>query len=238
MNDRDAGSLPAVVLAGGLGTRLGPLTASLPKPLAPVCGRPFLDWHLSWLSRSGVGDVLLLVGYRGEQLMDFVGDGRRWGLNVRYSVEPAPLGTGGALKHAEASLPDAFLLLYGDSYLPLDYAALSRAFITSGSDAMMVLYADPSGATTVAANAAVAADGRVVHFRKGAAYGMTHVDAGAVCLRRTLVSMLPDGSSSLEEQLYPALADTGRLFSYPTAQRFYDIGTPARLAELERVFRS
>ena len=235
MSARDAAALPAVILAGGLGTRLGTLTADIPKPLVPVCGRPFLDWLLSWLAKTGVAEVILLIGYLGEKTRAFVGDGRQWGLAVRYSVEPTPLGTGGALKHASNSLPDRFLLLYGDSYLPIDYADVSRTFNASDADAMMVLYADRSGSTAVNANATIDAGGCVREFRKGDASGMTHIDAGAVALNRSVLSRLPDGSSSLETELYPVLAAEGRLMAYRTDQRFYDMGTPAGLAEIERL---
>jgi NDP-sugar pyrophosphorylase family protein len=227
--------LPVVVLAGGLGTRLGALTAECPKPLVEVAGRPFLDWLLTWLSRSGVRDVRLLAGYLGEQIASFVGDGSQWGLHAQCTIEAAPLGTGGALAQAR-DLPEAFLLVYGDSYLPIDYTALSRAFLGAGADAMMAVYHDLDGATGVEANAAVAG-GRVRAYAKGSGGPRTHIDAGVVALKRRLLAALPAGRSALETDLYPALAAAGRLFAYPVSQRFYDVGTPARLRDFERALR-
>jgi D-glycero-D-manno-heptose 1,7-bisphosphate phosphatase len=228
-------ALPAVILAGGLGTRLGALTAATPKPLIPVCGRPVLDWILTSLARTGVRDVLLLVGYLGDQIAAHVGDGRQWGLRARCSVEASPLGTGGALAQARERLPDAFLLIYGDSYLALDYAALSHAFERSGSDAMMVVYEDPDGATHVPPNVAI--DGPLVtQYSKGGAGRLSHIDAGVVVLKRRVLDGLPPrDASALETDLYPVLATARRLYAYPTLQRFYDAGTPERLRELERV---
>ena len=160
--------LPAVILAGGLGTRLGPITRTTPKPLVSVAGRPILDWILTWLAASGVPEVLLLAGYLGDRIVAFVGDGSQWGIPARVSVEPSPLGTGGALVHAGALLPDAFLLLYGDSYLPMDYASLSDAFHSANGEAMMVVYEDAEGVTGVENNALVEA-GRVTRYAKRAA---------------------------------------------------------------------
>jgi NDP-sugar pyrophosphorylase family protein len=229
----DATALPAVVLAGGLGTRLGALTAERPKPLVDVAGRPFLDWLLTWLARTGVRDVQLLAGHLGEQIASFVGDGERWGLRASCIIEATPLGTGGALTQAVSLLPEAFLLVYGDSYLPIDYAAVSGAFADCGADALMVVYRDPAGVTGVDPNVSLAG-GHVSKYAKGTGGDHTHIDAGVVVLRRSVVAELPVGRSALETELYPALAAAGRLAAYPTAQRFYDMGTPSRLRDLER----
>lgn len=226
-------ALPAVILAGGLGTRLGALTAETPKPLVDVKGRPFLDWLLTWLSRSGVRDVVVLAGHLGAQVAAFVGDGAPWTMRARVEIEPAPLGTGGALRSAQPLLPDKFLLVYGDSYLPIDYAGLSRAFAAADADAMMVVYRDRDGATGVAANVTLDAN-RVAVYAKGGDRPQTHIDAGVVALRRGVLADLPPGASSLERDLYPALAAAGRLRAFETTQRFYDIGTPARLEALVR----
>jgi NDP-sugar pyrophosphorylase family protein len=236
MNDGRQGggpALPAVILAGGRGTRLGALTASMPKPLVDVAGRPVLDWVLTSLARTGVPETLLLVGYRAEAIRAFVGDGGSWGMRASYSTETSPLGTGGAVMQARDRLPEAFLLVYGDSYLPIDYGALSRAFADSAAAAMMVVYADVHGVTGVEPNVAV--DGRrVTRYAKGGTERLTHIDAGVVALTKGVIDRLPAGRSALEADLYPALAAAGQLLAYPTPQRFYDAGTPERLRDLER----
>ena len=231
-----AAVLPAVILAGGLGTRLGPITRTTPKPLVTVAGRPILHWILTWLAASGVPEVLLLAGHLGDRIVAFAGDGGQWGIRARVSVEPSPLGTGGALVHAAALLPEAFLLLYGDSYLPMDYASLSHAFASAQGDAMMVVYEDAEGVTGVERNALVEGN-RVTRYSKGDRMALTHIDAGVVAMRRRVIETLPKGVSALELDLYPVLAKEERLLAYPIAQRFYDVGTTARLDELDRVLR-
>src|SRR5947209_16972890 len=112
--------MQTVILAGGLGTRLGDLTRQVPKPMVPVAGRPYLEHQLRELARQEWTDVVLLTGYLGEQVEEYFGDGRRWRLNLRYRREATPQGTGGALRDAAGLLAATFLLIYGDSYLPID----------------------------------------------------------------------------------------------------------------------
>ena len=182
--------------------------------------------------------MLLLVGYLGNQIVAFVGDGGRWGVRARASVEPAPLGTGGALRQAQGVLPEQFLLVYGDSYLPIDYTTLSRRFARSRAPAMMVVYEDLSGATGVMANVAIE-DERVSAYAKGGGTDrLTHIDAGVVALTRGVIDRLPEGRSALEVDLYPALAAEGISSPIRRPQRFYDAGTPERLRELDRVLQA
>src|SRR5450755_506174 len=118
--------MQAVILAGGLGTRLWPVTQAVPKPMVPVAGRPYLEYQLRLLGEQSIRDIVLLTGYLGEQIEEYFGDGSRLGLSLRYSCEPAPMGTGGALRDGSSLLDDVFLVIYGDSYLPIDYAAVYR----------------------------------------------------------------------------------------------------------------
>ena len=123
-------AMQVVILAGGLGTRLGPLTRPHPKPMVPVKGVPYLEHQLRLLARQGLTDIVLLTGYLGEQIEEYFGDGDRMGLRLRYSRELEPLGTGGALRQARPLLEEAFLVIYGDSYLRIDYAAVGRVALT------------------------------------------------------------------------------------------------------------
>ena len=121
--------LPVAILAGGLATRLGPLTQRLPKALLPVAGRPFIHWQLALLAQQGVTQVVLCAGHLGEQIQATVGDGSGFGMTVRYSFDGAVLlGTGGALKRALPMLGAAFFVLYGDSYLRCSFAAVEAAY--------------------------------------------------------------------------------------------------------------
>jgi NDP-sugar pyrophosphorylase family protein len=123
-NSRDK-EMQAVILAGGLGTRLRPLTAKRPKAMVSIAGRPFLEYQIGLLRDAGIDDIVLCVGYLAEQIIDYFGDGSSFGVRLRYSVERERLlGTAGAVKQAEPLLTDIFFLTYGDSYLRLDYRAV------------------------------------------------------------------------------------------------------------------
>src|SRR3984893_1649650 len=136
-------SLPIVILAGGLATRLHPITEKIPKALVDVAGRPFLEHQIELLKGNEVTDITLCVGYLGEMIQKRYGDGEALGVRIRYSFDgPKLLGTGGAIKKASAFLPDVFFVLYGDSYLPVDYQAVAAAFREAGKPALMTVFAN------------------------------------------------------------------------------------------------
>jgi NDP-sugar pyrophosphorylase family protein len=234
--------MQTVILAGGLGTRLGALTRKIPKPMAPVAGMPYLEHQLRLLERQSLRDVLLLTGYLGEQIESYFGNGGRLGLRIRYSRECRPLGTGGALREARGLLDARFLLMYGDSLLPIDYAAAARRLEDSAALGVIVVYRDPSGDTAVRPNVALDRNGLVARYDKTAAAdaGLEYVEAGVSCFRRDVLDLLPDGAGgpvSFEECIFPRLIDRRQLAGLPTQQRFYDIGTPDRLRVIEEYLR-
>lgn len=217
-----------VILAGGLGTRLGALAEGLPKPMVPVGGRPFLEHVLRQLARQGFPGALLLVGHRAEALRSHFGDGEGVGLALRYSQEPEPLGTGGAVKLAAALIPERFLLLYGDLYRDFDYQGFCARH-----DQALAVYPYVPGLTTIAcANVGLDGEGRRVRrYLKGdPAAGLAHVDAGFGVFRRAVLDLLPEGRSSFEERVYPALAAAGSLEAELVDRDFLDIGNPDDLA--------
>lgn len=127
--------LPLVILAGGLATRLRPLTEKIPKSLVEVKGEPFVVHQLRLLAERGIRDVVMCIGYLGEQIVDVVGNGQRYGLNIQYQFDgPQLLGTGGAIKQASTLLGDQFFVLYGDSFLPCDYAAVQQRFFCQSKE--------------------------------------------------------------------------------------------------------
>lgn len=225
--------LQAAILAGGLGTRMRPLTETIPKVMIEVCGKPFLHHQLELVRENGMVRVLLLVAHLGERIERHFGDGASLGLELSYSYEPAPLGTGGALKNAADKLEDEFLVLNGDTFLPIDYAAMAHDFRAHGSAALIVAYENREART--ASNLAVAADGRVTAYRKRDPHGLTHIDAGGIILRRELLDGIPPGRiCSLEEEVFPRLIEQGRMRAWVTGEPFYDMGTPAGLEALAR----
>jgi NDP-sugar pyrophosphorylase family protein len=231
--------MQAVILAGGRGTRLGPAAKDIPKAMAPVAGVPYLAHQLRALAQQDIRDALLLTGYLGDRIESYFGDGARFGLRIRYSREPAPLGTGGALRLAGEFLEDVFLLLYGDSYLPIDYHAPLERLAALDAIGLLVLYRDAAGETNVPPNVAMSAGGWVTRYGKGLAGDpeLQYVEAGALAFRRQVVQEIPPaGMVSLEEEVFPKLIARRTLAGWPTAQRFYDIGTPERLRAIEALF--
>lgn len=229
---------PCVILAGGLGTRMRGVTGDLPKMLVPVRGEPFAHHQLAWLAAQGVASVLLSIGHHGAAIREFVGDGARWGLSVTYVDEGERLrGTGGALRLAldQGALPERFLLLYGDSYLPLDLAPVEDAFVRSGLPALMtVLHNEDRWDRSNARYG----NGRVTLYHKGhpdpASAGLRFVDYGLSVLRRDIVAEVAgDGAVSDLAELFHRLSVEGRLAGHEVGKRFFEVGSPLGLRDLE-----
>jgi NDP-sugar pyrophosphorylase family protein len=219
-----------VILAGGTGTRLGALAEGLPKPMVPVAGRPFLEHLLRQLSGQGFREALLLTGYKAEMIEAHFGRGERLGMDLRYSREPEPLGTGGAFRLARNLIQGRFLMMYGDLYRPVDYAALARG--TRGNALAVYPYVD--GLTTIdSANVGLDAAGeRVLVYAKAAKDpSLTHVDAGFGFFEPEVIDRLPQGTSSFERTIFPALAEEGALGAIAVDRNFLDIGNPSDLAD-------
>jgi NDP-sugar pyrophosphorylase family protein len=227
--------MQVVILAGGLGTRLGPLTQQMPKPMVRVAGIPYLEHQLRLLARQELREIVLLTAYLGEQIEAYFGDGDSLGLSIRYSREPLPLGTGGALRLAGPLLEDTFLVIYGDSYLPVSYADVFRSLSSSAALGALVLYHDPTGETDVPGNVALSKEGLVTRYDKVAVFDpeLKYTEAGVLALRRPVIDLIPAGRVSLEREIFPVLIQRQALMGLPTRQRFYDIGTPERLKAIE-----
>jgi NDP-sugar pyrophosphorylase family protein len=220
--------MQAVILAGGLGTRLGELTRDTPKVMLPFNDKPFLYYIISLLEKQGIKDVVLCIGYLGEQVKDFFGDGKKLGVNIKYSVESRQLlGTGGALRQAQNLLDEYFLVLNGDTYLPIDYPEVEREYLRLRREAMMVVYNNKAD-TGVKNNVALGSDQIVVSYdKKGTSPDLKYAEAGAVILRKETLGFIPEGEKiSFEDGIYQRLIAQGEMAAYITRQRFYDIGTP------------
>lgn len=225
--------MQAVILAGGLGTRLRPLTHQVPKPMVEVGGRPFVEYIIHHLADQGFRRILMSVGYLGEQVESYFGDGTRCGVTIRYAREPRPLGTGGALRNALGMLDEEFLLLFGDSYLPIDYRALEASFHSVPALGLVVVYDDQGGDTGVLKNLALDGAGWVSRYEKGTGSpDLKYVEAGVLCFRREVFAGLPRKEVvSLEHEIYPRLIACRQFRAVITSQRFFDIGTPQRLRD-------
>jgi NDP-sugar pyrophosphorylase family protein len=228
--------LKAVILAGGRGERLKPITDSTPKPMIIIKGKPFLEYQLAMLKKNKINEILLCVGYRKDTIMEYFGDGSRFGLKIEYSIENQFLGTGGALKLAKKYLPADFILLYGDSYLPIDYVKLADAWSQSSSSGLVVCY--DNSLRIAANNICLNPDGSIASYSKRYPDGKAnYVEAGVSILRKEVLNLIPEKRAvvSLEEEIFPALVKAGLLNGYPVNQRYYDIGTPGRLKEIEGI---
>jgi N-acetyl-alpha-D-muramate 1-phosphate uridylyltransferase len=222
------------VLAGGLATRMRPLTLTVPKSMLEVAGRPFVDWQLEKLAACGFGDVVMCVAHLGEQIEAHVGDGARFGLRVRYSHEGETLlGTAGALRSAVDLLAPTFLVTYGDSYLPFDYALPLQVLDGhTDCDGVMSVYQnrgkwDSSNVETDA--------GWVKRYEKGSTDpALDHIDYGALALRKHVIAALTMGVSRSLSDVQTELARAHRMRAVVAAHRFYEIGSKEGLAELDR----
>ena len=227
----------AVILAGGLATRMRPATASVPKWLLPVAGRPFAHWQIEWLAANGITSVVCCIGHLGEQIVDTIGDGASFGIDVRYSADgPALLGTAGALRLAadRGLLTTEFLVLYGDSYLPIEVDPVWATFHELGLPALMTVYRnhdehDRSNAMFDGA--------RVTRYSKQeAGPGETpfdYIDYGLGCMERAVLDAVPSGIRFDLAGLYETLAHNGRLGGHEVFARFYEVGSPEGLHDLE-----
>jgi len=222
--------IPAALLAGGLASRLRPITVTMPKALVDVCGRPFIDHQLALLRRNGIRRVVLCLGHLGDQVERYLGDGAAHGIEIRYSHDGRPLlGTGGALRRAAPLLGEVFWVMYGDSYMDIDYRAVLAAFLRQ----------DTLGLMTVLNNHhqwdrsnVVFRDGRLLQYDKRVQTPeMTHIDYGVALLRRPALERISPHRPSDLADLYSRLVAEGRMMGYEVRERFYEIGSPAGLQE-------
>ena len=227
--------MPIAILAGGFATRMRPATETIPKALLSVAGEPFIAHQLRLLRRGGVSKVVLCVGHLGKMIEEFVGGGEAFDLPVLYSREDEKLlGTGGALRQALPLLGPCFFVLYGDSYLDVDYAAVQRDFEASGAPALMTVYRNDGRWDT----SNVLFDGaRVVRYEKRRpSADMHHIDYGLGVFSADALRG-PDQETFDLADVYSRLAMAGRLAGYEAPRRFYEIGTPAGLIETEAFLR-
>ena len=238
--------LPTVaILAGGLATRLRPVTNTVPKSLIEVNGKPFAVHQLRLLQSKGIQRVVLCVGHLGQLIQRAIGDGSALGLQVDYSFDgPALLGTAGAIRNALPSLGDSFFVMYGDSYLPCDYAAIARNFDAAAVLGMMTVFRNEGkwDASNVEFEAGKLKADQIKEGQLGAgkilAYSkinrtprMRYIDYGLGMFRAKAFQRLPSGEASDLTEVYTDLLQRNQLAAFEVRQRFYEIGSPAGLRE-------
>lgn len=223
--------LPVAILAGGLATRLHPVTETIPKALINVLGEPFAYHQLRLLRHHGIETVVFCVGYLGDKIQEVVGNGSRFGLRVTYSFDgPKLLGTGGAIRQALPQLGENFFVLYGDSYLDIDYQSVQKAYTNTHLPALMTVFRNEGRWDT---SNVEFYDGHIRKYSKtDRTSSMTHIDYGLGILSEKLFDNIPPHSSFDLASLYGDLAHRRLLAAFEVRQRFYEVGSFAGIEEL------
>ena len=229
-------TLPVAILAGGLATRLHPLTLNTPKSLIPINGVPFIGWQLKNLAKTGIDSVVLCLGHKALEIKNFVGDGHEFGLNINYSIEKTPLGTGGAVKNAEHLLGDVFGLLYGDSYLPIDYLSVFDRSLNSEKPALMTIYKNNNDLDV--SNVILQPNGDVYYSKNHPTDQMSYIDYGFSVLKKEALTSIPIGIASDLSDSIEILSKKGKVEGLEVWERFYEIGSFSGIVDLERYLRS
>jgi NDP-sugar pyrophosphorylase family protein len=225
-------NLPIAILAGGLATRLGPLTEKAPKVLLPIAGKPFLAHQLELLRHRGIKRAVLCLGHLGEKVIKEFGKGHSWGVELDYSFDgPTLLGTGGAIRQALPKLAHTFFVLYGDSYLTAPFAPIADFFERSGKRGLMTVYRNEG---LYEASNVIFRGGRIVLYDKKVRLPeMRHIDYGLSLFHASVFEEWPAGKPFDLAEVMQQLIARRDLAGFEVAERFYEIGSPAGLAELE-----
>ena len=232
-----ASDLPVAILAGGLATRLRPITEKIPKLLVEVAGEPFFSHQIRLLKQAGLTRLVLCVGYLGEEIAELYGDGAKWGVQIDYVFDgPKLLGTGGALIQALPMLGDAFYVLYGDSYLPIDYLTVGDFFLRSGQLGLMTVYENHGRYDT--SNVQFFAGKIDVYDKRNKTPAMHHIDYGLGAFRAGAFDNFARDAVVDLAAVQQALVARHQLAGYEIKQRFYEIGSHEGLNELDALLRS
>ena len=225
--------VPVALLAGGMATRLRPITQSIPKALVELAGKPFIDHQLELLRRNGIRKVVMCLGYRGEMVEQHLGDGSILGMDLKYSYDGEKLmGTGGAIRRAAHLLGEVFWVMYGDSYMDIDYRAVLADFASRDSLGLMTVLRNDNQWDR---SNVVFRDGQLIRYdKKAQSPEMNYIDYGVGLLRRAAVNRIPADRPYDLADLYAELSRQGQLAGHEVFTRFYEIGTPQSLEEARR----
>lgn len=224
-----------VILAGGLATRLRPISENIPKSLIEVAGRPFIFWQLEYLRSQGIRKVTLCVGHLGDMIKSTVGSGDQFGLEISYSFDGSTLlGTGGAIKKALPLLADKFFVLYGDSFLPINYQAVADEFLACKKQALMTIFRNSDRWDT---SNVYFENGVLKEYNKEKpSSDMTYIDYGLGVIKSNLFDHYDEGVNFDLSEIYRNLSSKSELQGYPVERRFYEIGSYQGLKETEEYF--
>ncbi len=222
--------MQAVILAGGLGKRLRPLTHITPKLMLEIYGKPFLEHHILSLKQQGIKDIIILIGHLGNKIKSYFRDGSEFGVNIRYS-EDDQLGTGGAIKNASDMLEDEFIVINGDTYLPVNYEALIKTFRESGKLGMITIY---NNKDNIAGNNILLDDEKIIEYNRTGGLNFTHIDSGVSVFKKDILRLMEKRSFSLEDDLYPLMINMDMLAHFSVDRRFFDIHILERMENIRK----
>jgi NDP-sugar pyrophosphorylase family protein len=221
--------IQVAIIAGGLATRLGELTKSRPKSLVTINSKPFLAYQLETLKAQGITDVVLCIGHLGEQIKETFGDGNKYGMHINYSIENTPLGTAGALKNAAPLLADNFFVLYGDSFLLLDYRKIWSFFLAQNKLGLVTAYRNYNSYDE---SNMVIEGNRVLKYSKLEKSGdMVYIDYGASVYQKAVLQLIPENQAYSLEDLFVRLIRMEQLLAFEVKDRFYEIGSKKGLQD-------
>ncbi len=227
--------MQAVILAGGLATRLGDITKNTPKSLVAIQGKPFLQYQLDFLRENDVKDIVLCIGHLGSQIQEVFGNGAKYGVNIQYSVEEKLMGTAGAIKQAEQLLQAEFFTLYGDSYFHLNFKDIMSFFLARQKTALMTVYRNYD--LYDRSNTAIEGDIVTKYDKKNAAGDMVYIDYGLNVFRKNVLQLIPVSEHYGLEAVFVHLITQQELLAYEVKERFYEIGSVKGLRELNEFIR-
>jgi len=228
-------NIQIVILAGGLATRLGNLTGNRAKSMVEVQGKPFLEYQFELLRQGRIRDIILCLGHMREQIERHFGNGKQYGVNIKYSLEDKLLGTAGALKKAEALLNDAFFTMYGDSYLSLDFPAAMQYFKSQSKLALMTVYKNYDRYDR--SNTVVEGDLVKKFSKQERTKDMVYIEYGANIFKKEALNMVPVNQYYSLDSLFPKLIEKEELLAFEVKERFYEIGSPQGLKEFEEYIK-
>lgn len=221
--------MQVIILAGGMGTRLGSLTKGLPKSLVPIHGKPFLEYQLECLKTNGIRDIVLCIGHLGAQIKERFGDGSSFGVNISYSTEDKLLGTAGAIKKAEPLLEETFYTMYGDSYLFLDFKEVMKFFKANNKLALMTVYKNHN--LYDRSNTAITENLVKKYSKTDITPEMIYIDYGVNVFRKQALSLIQENQYCSLESIFPQLIEANELLAYEVKERFYEIGSISGMKE-------
>ena len=228
--------IPIAIIAGGLGTRLGSISANKPKSLVEINGKPFIDWQISLLKKQEISQIVMCVSHKAEMIMDYVGNGSRYGLEIEYSFDnPVLNGTGSALRNAVPLLGEKFIVLYGDSYLPVDLFKITQAFVENKYTAMMTIYKNNSEYDI--SNVKYLADGSIYYKKNSLNEEFNYIDYGLNFFTSEIFSNF-QGTNFLDiSEIFEALSEKKLLVSYEVYDRFFEIGSHQGIHDLSKYLK-